>query len=594
MRDLVAEPGTHLYFDASFLMLLAKMGRQAREEFVGWTRSAGINRFHVPLWAGHEFFKHRVDHTLVKELPAEIKKFDSATTDLFSSLQIQASDELFGFHSGGSLVIDEFKRTVQPLRALLKLVAKSSSTADGVLAIGSYIDELLLPGPLDALIDDIEVDERVRNRGRLPPAFQDAHKRAGRSGDKAEDGDTRKGGDNSFGDLVFWREVLRHAASAKAKAVVVITKDRKNDWYENYRPDDGKTVDIRKRAPRARQIPTPHPMLVREAHDIGMAALDLIDPVYCGILLETIDPAMKHFPPAVLDLELPEPPKSDSALRNWAARFGAGAKLLGGSIVAEATDADFDPAELDSDMLADARAPSAIAKPTLDALTAGAPLALAALLAELDPDQFADWSGSDITAFGRAVAELAIAGSHPAARYLENLRDLGPTLPAALRLPMAFGAIGAAFVTRGLTAAPMTGARTVLTLLDMVTLPEFAPAVERLGITLDALGVGHHLDVSAKVELEIVATPSANNKAPADLAAIKLDGVNLITDAQPDEALRLSRLLGQEGGQLDIELGPLVDLVARFGRLPRQKIVVNADLNTKVRVPEFTGIETED
>src|SRR5262249_53832613 len=157
-------------------------------------------------------------------------------------------------------------RTVQPLRAMLRLAEKSDQFAIGVQQVSTYIDARLLPGPLYEVVADIEADERVRNRGVIPPSFKDAHKRGGKRADGATE-EPPPPGDNSFGDLVFWREVLRNAANVRAAAVVVLTADRKNDWFENHLGDQGLTEAIRKRIPRPRPVPAPHPLLVREAFD---------------------------------------------------------------------------------------------------------------------------------------------------------------------------------------------------------------------------------------------------------------------------------------------------------------------------------------
>ncbi len=64
LAKLISATDTHVYFDTSFLMWLAKLGRPAREQFLAWVTVEGATRFHVPLWAAHEFFKHQVRKTI--------------------------------------------------------------------------------------------------------------------------------------------------------------------------------------------------------------------------------------------------------------------------------------------------------------------------------------------------------------------------------------------------------------------------------------------------------------------------------------------------------------------------------------------------
>src|SRR5437763_849711 len=79
LAELISKAGTHVYFDTSFLMWLAKLGRPAREQFLAWVTAEGAMRFHVPLWAAHEFFKHQVRETIQAEFKFELTQFDKAT-----------------------------------------------------------------------------------------------------------------------------------------------------------------------------------------------------------------------------------------------------------------------------------------------------------------------------------------------------------------------------------------------------------------------------------------------------------------------------------------------------------------------------------
>lgn len=265
---MISEGQTHVYFDTSFLMWLAKSGRPARAQFFAWVAAEGAGRFHVPLWSAHEFFKHQVRKTVYSEFGNELSSFEKTAIRFYEKIRSFCSDNLFGFPTSGEIFLDEYKRTVQPLRVMLGLAKKNSEEeidfANGEVA--AFADARLLPGPLKKVLKNIEFEERVRNRGTIPPSFNDAHKRATR-----EDG-----GDNSFGDLAFWKEILRHAASVSAGTLIVATGDRKNDWFVNYHGTDTVSPDLRKKVQNPRPVPLPHPLLVREASDhcAGELALD--------------------------------------------------------------------------------------------------------------------------------------------------------------------------------------------------------------------------------------------------------------------------------------------------------------------------------
>ena len=106
-----------------------------------------------------------------------------------------------------------------------------------------------------------------------PPGFLDRRK---------EDTPTR--GSNRFGDLLFWEEVVQHAKSVKAAAVVVVTRDRKEDWYAGAaEPELG--PDWKRVKAKWLPVPNPHPTLAFELRIETGAELVLLDELYLGALL---------------------------------------------------------------------------------------------------------------------------------------------------------------------------------------------------------------------------------------------------------------------------------------------------------------------
>lgn len=591
---LSADHRTHFYFDASFLMWLAKTGPQARVEFIAWQEKVGGGRFHVPLWAAHEFFKHRLKRTVSTELAREIKAFDSAATGLYEKLRIYCSDQLFGFKNSGRLFLDEYRRTIQPLRAMLEVAKASDQFDTGVQHIATYIDAHLLPGPLGEVVDEIDADERIRNRGVIPPAFKDAHKQGARRPDGARE-DQANSGDNSFGDLALWREVLRHASSVRAGAIILLTADRKNDWFQNDHGIDGVAVDIRKRIGKPRPVPAPHPLLVREAFDRGAGALTLLDPMYCGALLERDGGRYADFAAAALDTHLPDPERKKRAVLSWAKRFGGQASLLG-ELSEPDRDADdeeaFDPSVLTVEQLRRTE----LAEPAsglISQVEDGDLAARAAAFDSLKVEDLIEWQVPSLVAVGRATLRAAEAEDPSALEFLSHLRDHAPEFPSAVRMPIYFGALGGLFFADDLSPRQPTGSSASVVVLSAVTLPEMDEAVEALAAELSDQTLCYRPGEAGPIRLHVVVQPSANNKSPADLLAIKLGGTDLMTTLQTDEELRFTTLLDLTAGEADITVGALLELITRFHRLPRQLVQVDADLDTPVHVPEYAGIELD-
>ncbi len=604
LTRLLSEAHAHLYFDTSFLMWLAKAGGPARAQFLEWQRSVRGARFHVPLWAAHEFFKHRLKKTVKSEFSADVKAFEKAVSNLYEKLRLSSCDDLFGFKNSGDLFLEEYTRTIQPLRAMLQLAQQSEQFENGVQIVSNYIDEHLLSGPLDEVILNVDFDERVRNRGVIPPAFRDAHKRNERRAEGSGD-DEQAAGDNSFGDLVFWREVLRHASSVRATSVIILTADRKNDWFENQHGDKGLTETVRRLVQKPRPVPAPHPLLRREAFDKGIRDLILLDPMYCGVLLEGAGQDYRKFATAALDTQLPKLPGKPTAARSWATRFGAAAAVLGGN-VEEADDGDLDAGApflneklLDASALQIASLTSTVSVSKkvgklLSEFASSNVVRRADFLGTLDWSDLQEWEANSLISLGRTILRMAEAGDPPSVEFLTRFRDLAPMLSEYVRETLYFGALGAVYFTdAGALSHPSNSPASVL-LLDLVTLPEVQHTVSVLGEALADVDLLYRPGEGKLVlELEVVAKPSANNKGKADLQAIKLAGVNLITTLQDEMPLQFTTLLGKPDEPFDVEIGTLVDLVSRYHRLPRQLIKVNIGVDQLVRVPQYAGVELD-
>ena len=576
-------------------MWLAKVGEDARAEFLAWQMSIGELRFHVPLWAGHEFFKHRLKKTISTEIKQEIRSFDSAAAALYEKLRIYCSDRLFGFKGSGGLFMDEYRRAVQPLRSMLKLAESSDQYDLSIQQVSNYIDARLLSGPLDEIVAGIESDERIRNRGVIPPSFKDAHKRGGKRVELGAE-EFVSAGDNSFGDLAFWREVLRHASSVRAGAVIVLTADRKNDWFENHHGDAGLTPDIRKLLGRPRPVPAPHPLLLREAFDRGAGDLALIDPMYCTVLVRRSGSPCTNLTAAALDTHLPEPEKKATIVRGWARRFGAQARLLGEGHEDDNSEGDigsFDPSLLKLEFLRASTQLPAKEDQIIRRIAESDPAIRAIALAGLEPSDLQHWKVASLVALGRVVLRAAEQEDTGSLEFLSRLRDHAPEFPPAVIEPLFFGALGAVYFDDVPASRGPSGSSVAATLLSLATAPEVSKSASVLGELTSERKLHYRPGSGKKLPIEIVTQRSADNKSPADLVAIKLSGVDLITDLQTEDHLRFTTLLDRPNGITDVQIGEIIEILARYHLLPRQLIETETNIDTIVRLPEYAGVELE-
>jgi hypothetical protein len=133
-----------------------------------------------------------------------------------------------------------------------------------------YINESVLE--VGSLYDDVAkivTEEAVRYEGRIPPGFQDRHKKGASAEHQTE---YSKDGANRYGDLIFWREAIGHARVVSAKAIIILTNDLKNDWRMGGETNANIEAGMLELQKSWRPVPRIHPMLAMEAKTVGCGA----------------------------------------------------------------------------------------------------------------------------------------------------------------------------------------------------------------------------------------------------------------------------------------------------------------------------------
>src|SRR5207237_308633 len=155
-------------------------------------------------------------------------------------------------------------------------------------------------------------------------------------------------------------------------------------------------------------------------------------------------------------------------------------------------------------------------------------------------------------------------GDPVALRFLEDPRDRRDFIAASVAAAVFLGAFSALYLDEAMSRRPASGSPSAHVLLEMAMDARFAAAVGAVGAALERAAPPPTLILSPRmktIELEVVMQPSADNKSPPDLIAVKLDGHDLTTDVQPEEGLRFANLLSAQEGVFDFKLGALIDLV---------------------------------
>jgi hypothetical protein len=275
------DPGTHIYVDTSFLMWLAKVGRASRKELFDWLDKFCDQRVHVPAWAAHEFLNHHVAGTVGKELETKIREMSAIAKSAYAFLRPFLDEPLAP--DGTAQQLQQKARAAMLAVSEIADVAKrwKANYQEHAREVIDFVSKRVPPGSsIFAEIPGIQALGVDRYDGRVPPGFQDRHK-----AERVDDEQEATIGNNRWGDLLFWKEVLAHAKAAGAGVIVVLSRDTKNDWHFGGRPAP---EDRRLRALGSawKPLPAPHPTLELEAKTLAnVGSVVLLDSMYLAAVL---------------------------------------------------------------------------------------------------------------------------------------------------------------------------------------------------------------------------------------------------------------------------------------------------------------------
>lgn len=306
LSKLLRETDTHVYIDTSFLMWATKIGPASRKELLDWLRTDLAERAHVPTWSAHEYLRHHVAGTIVEELNSKSAELGSLVGGAFTYFRPFLDDPALSLSGGHERLRASARDAINTFEAVIKS-AKSWTKAypqhanqiieyinDRVLAVGSLYDD----------VAKIATEGGARYEGRIPPGFQDRHKKGASAEQQIE---YSKDGANRYGDLIFWREAIGHARVVDATAIIILTNDLKNDW----RMGGETSADIEKGMLELRKswrpVPRIHPMLALEAKTVGIRDVALLDSQYLAALLRDL---YEHRVASFADVAIvPDPPR---------------------------------------------------------------------------------------------------------------------------------------------------------------------------------------------------------------------------------------------------------------------------------------------
>jgi len=268
-REVLARPDTHLYVDTSLVMWLTAVGPTSRSAFLDWASTIG-DRIHVPAWTIQEYYRHHRSRTLVTDVAEKCFAAEKAVSEFSVHMRIYADGPLVA-NQPEMAFIKELDDVRERAAKAIK-IARSWNYEDAAAEVIAWMnDRALAKTRAFDSFDQLKRRGNVRYGHQVPPGFEDAHKQT-----------------NRYGDLIFWDDVVADARERHAPVVVVLTKDRKKDWFFS-RPASEVGEDLKRLRGMWDPVPVPHPMLSFEMRSCANAEILLIDELYLGAIMWSTD-----------------------------------------------------------------------------------------------------------------------------------------------------------------------------------------------------------------------------------------------------------------------------------------------------------------
>lgn len=240
-----------IVLDTNVILNLYRLPSTAREEFFK-VLELHKHRLWIPHQVALEFQKRRL--TVIS---SERKATEDAlrfASDLISNIKerinsIQIDKRGLGVSSEN--LVDDLDKANNQLISAFKAAHEQQldiSASDPIRErLDSIFDARIGKAPADqGELDSLTQDGDDRFTQKIPPGFMDEGK--DKNPNEASFIFDKLKYQRKFGDLILWKQLIQHVKSNNIKQVILVTADRKEDWWWR---EQGKTIG-------------PHPELVRE------------------------------------------------------------------------------------------------------------------------------------------------------------------------------------------------------------------------------------------------------------------------------------------------------------------------------------------
>lgn len=245
-----------IVLDTNVLLNFYRLPTVARDEVFSVLESLR-DRLWIPHQVALEFHRKRLtviagERKTMADALTSASELVMAVSDKVNALQIEKR----GLGIEPAALISELSQANHQLVEAVKTAHTSQLDVSASDPVRERLDELLKgrvgAGPSNQIeLEALCADGENRYLENIPPGFKDADK--DKNPKEATFMFDHIKYQRKFGDLILWRQLLLHVKDAGIKNVVLVTEDRKDDWWWR---EQGKTIG-------------PHPELVREIRRAG-------------------------------------------------------------------------------------------------------------------------------------------------------------------------------------------------------------------------------------------------------------------------------------------------------------------------------------
>lgn len=556
----ITDAETHIYVDTSLAMWLTAVGPASRAAFIDWTTDLK-ERIHVPAWTIQEYYRHHRAKTLTTNIDEQCTAVAKAVADFRSQMRLISDAQLLPGEPAAAF-LERVGGVQDELNALAKAAKTWNYEASSAEVIGWMNEHALEKSGIFARFGRLKEAGGARYAHDVPPGYED-----------------RRKGLNTYGDLLFWQDVIADARRRHAARVIVLTRDRKEDWYCSA-PDPEVGPALRRLRSRWDPVPSPHPMLAFEMRTQSDCDLLLLDELYLGAVLWRADKKrFGRFAAVALkmgadrlaqELAPPPPVRMRAAARQVADRISMRQAL---ELVRGALE----------------HVPDAAQIAILAALEGDAPVAEQALQ-DLTPDWVGLQNGSSLASFCRRVFDLADQAQPFATQATRQLLDAVDQMDAEHASAVVGGMLTAAYHDN---AAPRN--RPHGELLQDVYGWAVDPGCDRVLKalasrlrSLQSAAVVLPDGVCARLDVRLDASDAVAT-VPPTLQQVYIGAQAVLTEQAVGDEVRLQALLGDAA---EATVGEVVDALARHYGVPLASLViVDAAEDEQWMLAEATGLE---